>query len=157
MNIYYGSQSGNCEEISKLLQDRIENECNISIKLNTLNSLEQLISTNNGVEGITHLFVVTSTYGNGDPPCNASKLWRLIKKRTTSEHLFKNVKFATLALGNSNYDKFCNFGKNINKRLEELGGERVLKLVCIDDVDGLDEEYVTSWCNDVIDLIRDKK
>ena len=31
MNIYYGSQSGNCEEISKLLQDRIENECNISI------------------------------------------------------------------------------------------------------------------------------
>ena len=149
MNIYYGSQSGNCEEISKLLQYRIKKECDMLVGCNTLNSLT-LDSLNN----ISHLFIISSTYGNGDPPENAAKFWRIIKNRKTDKLLLKDVKFSVLALGNSNYDKFCNFGKNVNKRLEELSGTRVLDLVCIDDISDI-EEVVDNWCNDVISIIKD--
>jgi sulfite reductase alpha subunit-like flavoprotein len=152
MNIYYGSQSGNCEEISKLLQGRIEKECNILTNYNTLNSLVHILSSDNEVTNISHLFIITSTYGNGEPPDNADKFWKLLKKRTLNKLLFKNVKFSVLALGNSNYDQFCNFGKNINKRLQELGGILILELQCVDEVDGL-EEAVDEWCNKVVKLI----
>lgn len=152
MNIYYGSQSGNCEEISKLLQGRIEKECNILTNYNTLNSLVHILSSDNEVTNISHLFIITSTYGNGEPPDNADKFWKLLKKRTLNKLLFKNVKFSVLALGNSNYDQFCNFGKNINKRLQELGGILILELQCVDEVDGL-EEAVDEWCDKVVKLI----
>lgn len=152
MNIYYGSQSGNCEEISKLLQNRIEKECNILTNYNTLNSMINILSSDNEISNISHLFIITSTYGNGEPPDNADKFWRLLKKRTLNKLLFKNVKFSVLALGNSNYDQFCNFGKNINKRLQELRGTPILELQCVDEVDGL-EEAVDEWCDKVVKLI----
>ena len=153
MNIYYGGQSGNCEEISKLLQNRIEKECNILTNYNTLNSMINILSSDNEISNISHLFIITSTYGNGEPPDNADKFWRLLKKRTLNKLLFKNIKFSVLALGNSNYDQFCNFGKNINKRLQELGGILILELQCVDEVDGL-EEAVDEWCNKVVKLIN---
>jgi sulfite reductase alpha subunit-like flavoprotein len=153
MNIYYGSQSGNCEEIAKILQYRINEEYNILLNCNTLNSLINIISTNNKIENISHLFIITSTYGNGDPPENAAKFWRFIRKRTTNPLLFENIKFSILALGNSNYDKFCNFGKNIDKKLEELNGNRMSELVCIDEVSGL-EEPVTEWLDNIIQLLK---
>lgn len=153
MNIYYGSQTGNCEEISKMLQYRIEKECNMIIKCDKLNSLTSIISSSDKINNISHLFIISSTFGNGDPPENADILWRFIKKRTTNKLLFKDVKFSVLALGNSNYDKFCNFGKNINKRLEELGGTRMLELTCVDEASGL-EEPVDNWIDKVINLIK---
>jgi sulfite reductase alpha subunit-like flavoprotein len=153
MNIYYGSQSGNCEEISKLLQYRIKKECDMLVGCSTLNSLTSIIESDS-INNISHLFIISSTYGNGDPPENAAKFWRIIKNRNTDKLLLKDVKFSVLALGNSNYDKFCNFGKNVNKRLEELRGTRVLELVCIDDISDV-EEIVDNWCNDVINIIKD--
>jgi sulfite reductase (NADPH) flavoprotein alpha-component len=153
MNIYYGSQSGNCEEIAKLLQYRIEKECNLTINCDTLNSLTPLVLLDNKIINISYVFIVTSTYGNGDAPENASKFWRVIKKRTTNKLLFEDINFCILALGNSNYDKFCNFGKNVDKRLHELGGTRTLNLTCVDEVDGL-EEPVSVWCDKVIELIN---
>jgi sulfite reductase alpha subunit-like flavoprotein len=152
MNIYYGSQFGNCEEIAKLLQYRIEKECNILVTCETLNTLTSVIASNKLKP--SHLFIICSTYGNGDPPENASKLWRTIKSRTTSK-LFEDINFSVLALGNSNYDKFCNFGKNMDKRLEELSGTRTLPLTCIDDVNDF-EQSVTIWCDKVIELIKIK-
>lgn len=49
-----------------------------------------------------------------------------------------------LALGDTNYDKFCFMGKSIDKRLSELGGERVQPLACVDEATGL-EEGVEKW------------
>jgi sulfite reductase (NADPH) flavoprotein alpha-component len=155
MNIYYGSQSGNCEEIAKILKSRIEEECNIQVHCDTLNSLTSEISLDSKINNISYVFVISSTYGNGDPPENAARLWRMIKNRKMNKLLFEDVKFAVLALGNSNYDRFCNFGKNIDKRLEELSGTRILDLVCIDDIADM-EDFVTNWCNEIIEKVKNQ-
>lgn len=60
-----------------------------------------------------------------------------------------------LGLGDTNYDKFCYMGKAIDKRLSELGGDRVLELHCADEATGL-EEVVEAWKARAFDLIRQR-
>ena len=54
----------------------------------------------------TPLVLVSSSTGNGDAPDNADKFYRFAKKRSTPP-VFKGVPFAVCALGDSNYEQFC--------------------------------------------------
>lgn len=92
---------------------------------------------------------VCSTTGNGDSPDNAEKFWRTIKKRALAKDTFEGLPFSVLALGDTNYDKFCYMGKSIDKRLKELGGVPFLELQCADEATGL-EEVVEVWNEEVI-------
>ena len=67
--------------------------------------------------------VVTSTYGDGDPPDNAAAFWDFLKSDTAPR--LEHVEFSILALGDTNYEKFCEFGKKCDARFEELGAKRV--------------------------------
>jgi sulfite reductase alpha subunit-like flavoprotein len=58
-----------------------------------------------------------------------------------------------LGLGDTNYDKFCHMGKSIDKRLGELGGNRVLSLACADEATNL-EETVEAWKVEFFELIK---
>jgi sulfite reductase alpha subunit-like flavoprotein len=136
--ILYGSQSGNCENISKLLYD-ILNDGNEPIIYGTLNSILNKIDNISGT-----MYIICSTFGNGDAPENASAFWRTIKSRKIKNDLFKNINYNVLGLGNSNYSQFCYMGKKIDKRIEELGGKRIKPLICVDEVEGL-EEPVELW------------
>lgn len=136
--ILYGSQSGNCENISRILYD-ILNEKNEPIIYGTLNSILNQIDNINGT-----VYIICSTFGNGDAPENASAFWRTIKNRKIKNDIFKNINYNVLGLGNSNYSQFCYMGKKIDKRMEELGGQRIKPLVCVDEVEGL-EEPVELW------------
>lgn len=53
-----------------------------------------------------------------------------------------------LALGDTNYDKFCETGKWMNQRLKELGASPFLRLGCADEGTGL-EDVVEPWCADL--------
>jgi methionine synthase reductase len=53
-----------------------------------------------------------------------------------------------LALGDTNYDKFCEMGKWLNQRLKELGASPFLPLGCADEGTGL-EDVVEPWCADL--------
>jgi methionine synthase reductase len=98
------------------------------------------------------LSIVCSTTGNGDSPENADSFWRTIKKRTLPKDLLCGLKFCVLALGDSNYDKFCFMGKAIDKRFSDLGATRLMDIFCADEPTDL-EEVVESWksqCQEVI-------
>ena len=58
-----------------------------------------------------------------------------------------------LALGDTNYDKFCHMGKSIDKRCAELGGVRVADLVCADEATNL-EEQVTLWKSQTMSTLQ---
>lgn len=58
--------------------------------------------------------------------------------------MFEGLPYTVLALGDTNYDKFCHMGKSIDKRLSELGGVRFMDLCCVDEATGL-EESVEPW------------
>ncbi len=146
--ILYGSQTGNAESITKILHEEIINKTSVSCTYNTLNNAIHI-----SFENVTYLIVICSTTGNGDMPDNAISWWRQFKQRTASKDTFEGVKFVVLALGNSNYSKFCYCGKTIDKRLAELSGKRIMELTCIDDATDM-EESVGIWINKVIDVLQ---
>lgn len=69
------------------------------------------------------LLIITSTHGEGEPPNTASDFFEFLDE--TSVQL-SGVRFAVLALGDSGYDMFCEAGKYIDHRLEELGAQRLV-------------------------------
>jgi len=146
--ILYGSQTGNAESISKILYEEIINKTSLSCTYNTLNNAIDI-----SFENVKYLIVICSTTGNGDMPENSINWWRQFKQRTTDKHTFKGINFMVLALGNSNYSKFCYCGKTIDKRLAELSGKRIMELTCVDDAFDM-EESVEFWIKKVIDVIQ---
>jgi len=146
--ILYGSQTGNAEEISKEIFQLLE-EKGFNCKHGSLNST----LTNNGFDFInershTTVIIVCSTTGNGDAPESANHFWRKIKNRALKKDLFDGIKYAVLGLGDTNYDKFCQMGKNLDRRFEELGGKRIIDLHCADEAKGLEETV-----NEFIDML----
>jgi sulfite reductase alpha subunit-like flavoprotein len=152
--IYYGSQTGNAEEISRQLYGELFDETDSSIhvtceKLNSI-SIESIATIWNNAS--TLVIIVCSTTGNGDFPDNAEKFWRNIKKRTIANDFLHNTHFALLGLGDTNYDKFCNAGNKLHKRMIELRATSVLPIACADEATGL-EEVVESWMTTIIEKI----
>jgi len=131
--ILYGSQTGNCEYIAETLHEILQ-DGHKNIVYGTLNSIVDKLEE--GISGT--MYIICSTFGNGDPPENAAKFWRHIKSRKISKNLLKNINYMVLGLGDSNYSNFCAMGKKIDSRIEEIGGKRIGPLTCIDEVDGLD-------------------
>ncbi|XP_069669172.1 nitric oxide synthase, salivary gland isoform X2 [Periplaneta americana] len=103
------------------------------------------------------LLVVTSTFGNGDPPENgevfAQNLYAM--KMSDSVGLSNGgddkFRFAVFALGSSAYPNFCAFGKYVDNLLGELGGERLLKLSQGDEMCGQEQAF-RKWAPDVFSV-----
>jgi sulfite reductase (NADPH) flavoprotein alpha-component len=96
----------------------------------------------------THFVVVTSTFGDGEFPDNATLFWEAISAETDR---LEQLSFAVLALGDTSYDLFCHAGRLLDERLEALGGTRMVDRV---DIDGFYEQPAAVWTADVIKVLQ---
>ncbi|MHC5068008.1 MAG: diflavin oxidoreductase, partial [Planctomycetota bacterium] len=143
--ILYGTQTGNAENVA--------NEIAQVAKANGL--LPQVVDMDeSSVEQMAaaeRLLIVCSTYGEGEQPDNAQLLWEAIS--ADSAPSMSGVHYSVLALGDTNYDLFCEAGKMWDGRLAELGAARIWdRLDC--DVDF--EAAAREWIDSVVPLIATK-
>ncbi len=91
--------------------------------------------------GETGLLVITSTYGEGEPPDNAKALHAALRAANAPK-LPASLRYSVCALGDRNYTQFCQCGREFDGFLEKLGATRTLPHVECD----LDEESkFTGW------------
>ncbi|XP_053449048.1 methionine synthase reductase isoform X2 [Nycticebus coucang] len=90
------------------------------------------------------LVVVVSTTGTGDPPDTARKFVKEIQNKMLPVDSFAHLRYGLLGLGDSEYTYFCNGGKIIDKRLQELGARHFYDTGHADDCVGL-ELVVEPW------------
>ncbi len=153
--VLYGSQTGNGESIAQDLAEQL-NEANlgVDVKCMPLNQVrKEKISLK---EKALLVGLICATTGNGDAPENAESFWRMIKLRSAAKDMFDNLPYCVLGLGDTNYDKFCHMGKAIDKRMNELGGNRMFELACADEGTGTMESTVEAWKDQFMKSINDK-
>lgn len=83
-----------------------------------------------------------ATYGEGDPPDNASDFhdWLFDDERKDTD--VSDLKYAVFGLGNRTYDKFNEMGKVIDARLAELGAQRVCSAGEGDDDQNIENDFL---------------
>ncbi len=91
------------------------------------------------------ILLVASTYGEGDPPQPAVAFFEFLEGRKAPA--LRGVRFGVLALGDSTYEKYCEAGKRLDRRFEELGAERLLPRV---DCDVDYDEPAAAWIADAL-------
>jgi len=99
------------------------------------------------LDGLTVVFFI-ATCGQGAIPQNARGFYKDLCART--EQFKEGTKFAVMGLGDSSYYFFCEAAKLVEKRMLELGAEKILDLGTGDDSaeEGL-EEGLHDWLDAV--------
>ncbi|KAM8882009.1 methionine synthase reductase isoform 1-T2 [Synchiropus picturatus] len=147
--VLYGSQKGQAQSIAEGIAEEAETHGLVA----DLSCLSDKDKYDLDREKSPVVFVVSTT-GDGEPPDNALKFVKSIKKKSLSTKHFKDLTYALLALGDTNYANFCNCGKTIERRLQELGAKQFYETGYADDGVGL-EVVVDPWLEGLWQAIKE--
>ncbi len=126
VHILWGSQTGNAEGLAKRLSKTLQAKGHRV----TVADMAGLVPAD--LAAMEHLVVITSTYGDGEPPDNAADLHAALAEAGGGP--LSALRFAVFALGDSNYPDFCKCGHDFHSRLAGLGASPLLD-VAETDVD----------------------
>jgi sulfite reductase (NADPH) flavoprotein alpha-component len=142
VSVLFGSQTGNAENLAK----RIAKEAGKRGFAATVYDLSKYPVAQ--ISSEERLLIVTSTFGDGEPPDNAKSFWESLNSPSAPK--LSQTRFSLCGIGDSNYPKFCGFAKDLDARLESLGAQRVRPRV---DCDLEFEEPFAGWLNGALDKI----
>ncbi|KAI9218966.1 hypothetical protein BC828DRAFT_387227 [Blastocladiella britannica] len=140
--VMYGSQTGTAESIAQGIAAEAASRGATGplLVLDDYDSPTGAFST-----GGTFILVCSST-GDGDPPDNAHKCFRGLRKLkpVAASKPLAAMQFCILGLGDTNYDNFQKSPKRLRAALLDLGASEFYKPAYADDATGL-EEVVDPW------------
>lgn len=142
VTVLFGSQTGTAEGLAKKLVKTLK-KGNFEPNIQDMASYER-----ERLPKEKNLLVITSTYGDGEPPDSALELHTWLMGDDAPR--LEGVNYSVLSLGDSSYPDFCQCGTDFDLRLEALGGSRVYPRVDV-DVD-VDEPYA-EWSKGVIAIL----
>lgn len=130
--VAYASQTGTAEQLAWQTA-RALHAAGLPARICALSDL-----TLDALAGAERALFVVSTYGEGDPPDNASLFARLMDAPAS----LPDLRFAVLALGDSEYKHFCGFGRSLDAWLKASGAEPLFDRI---DVDNGNVDALQHW------------
>lgn len=142
IDVLFGTQTGNSEFVAGELVTGARAR-GLGGKATALDD-----TTPEQLAAMSHVLVVTSTYGEGELPDNAGLFWEALQAETAPR--LEGLRYAVLGLGDRGYDDFCQAAKLIDTRLEQLGAGRLHERV---DCDVDFEDAAAEWTTAVLERL----
>lgn len=142
LTILYGSESGNTEMLAMKAR-KLAAKMNFDAKV--VDMADADLAT---IAKAKNLLVYISTWGEGDPPQRAVDFHAALMADGAPR--FEGVRFAVLALGDTAYVNFCSTGREIDERLEALGGKRVADR---QDLDLDFQKAAAAWTDEALEVL----
>lgn len=142
LHVLYGSQTGNAESIADDAAATARTH-GFAPVVSALDDVDIAAFTE-----FRRVLIVTSTYGEGEMPDNAELFWDALSAESAPR--LDGMDFAVFALGDTGYDGFCQAGKLIDMRLEQLGATRIVPRV---DCDVEFEDVAAAWIAETLPLV----
>ena len=139
VTVVYGSQTGTAEGLAKKLVKTLK-KGNFEPEIHDMATYDRSQLANE-----RNLLVITSTYGDGEPPDTATDLHAWLMSDAAPR--LEGVSYSVLALGDSGYPDFCKCGIEFDSRLSALGANRIYSRV---DVDVDPEAPYAAWSAGVL-------
>ncbi|RSV26638.1 sulfite reductase flavoprotein subunit alpha [Sphingomonas sp. ABOLH] len=127
--VAYASQTGSAERIARLTAAALPDAAALPIASLDPDQLSRA----------SRLFVVASTYGEGEPPDNARGFARTMEREAPD---LSHLDYAVMALGDREYAEFCAFGHRVDRWLHDHGATRLFDAV---EADGTDADAQRQW------------
>ncbi|MGK0362018.1 MAG: sulfite reductase (NADPH) flavoprotein alpha-component [Bradymonadia bacterium] len=117
--IIYGTESFNTEELAERAGEEL-NKLGLPVPVEVVDMDDFDMDL---LPQLHTLLVLTSTYGNGDPPTNAEELHGHLMEDADP---LPGLRFSVCGLGDSVYTHFAQCGKDFDRRLGELSATRIV-------------------------------
>lgn len=144
VHILWGSQSGNARNLAHVIGDNLSEE--FEVEVHDMGELDP-----EELHTIKTLIIVTSTYGDGEPPDNASEWMSFVKFADDLD--LSHLNYAVIGLGDTYYPHFCQAGKDFDEYLSKRGAHAMLNRL---DCDLYYEEQYPDWVKDLKAVLKRK-
>ncbi|RKF15872.1 assimilatory sulfite reductase (NADPH) flavoprotein subunit [Alginatibacterium sediminis] len=144
LTILYASQTGNAKGVAEQLLSNAQQQ-GISVELFNVADYKP-----KSLKQETHLVIVTSTNGEGEPPDDAIDFHEFLASKKAPK--LDQLQYAILALGDSSYEFFCQTGKDFDERLSALGAKPLLTRL---DADVDYENEAKAWAEQALGLVSE--
>jgi len=141
LTILYASQTGNAKGVAAKIKAAAEAQ-GVAVQLQDIASYKT-----NALAKEKFLIIVTSTYGEGEPPESAVSFHKFLFGKKAPK--LPELQYAVLGLGDTSYEFFCKTAVDFDEQLEALGAKRLFARADL-DVDYADA--AASWQQGALDV-----
>jgi len=136
--ILVGTMTGTAQLVAQALELTLDGE-EVNVETRLMDGLDAAVLDGRGL-----VLICTSTYGQGDVPDNAKRLYESLQARRPD---LSSLRYGVVALGDRTYaETFCNGGRRFDRILSELGAKRIGEVLLHDASAGtMPEEVAVEW------------